>query len=47
MGKKKKPECFKSNNDVYPLCKGKEEKKNTKCKNCSLYENMSEPYDYI
>lgn len=32
-----KPRCYESNNDPYPLCKGKDN-----CKNCNLHENMEE-----
>ena len=34
------PECYKSNNSTYPLCKGIDEKQ--ECHQCNLYEDMDE-----
>ena len=34
------PECYKSNNSTYPLCKGIDEKQ--ECRQCNLYEDMDE-----
>jgi hypothetical protein len=33
------PDCYKPNNDPYPLCIGGYEH----CKHCCLYEDMEEP----
>ena len=34
------PECYRSNNSTYPLCKGINEKQ--ECHQCNLYEDMDE-----
>lgn len=34
------PECYRSNNSTYPLCKGVNEKQ--ECHQCNLYEDMNE-----
>lgn len=45
ISKEKIENCYKSNGETYPLCKGKYG--DDKCNYCNLYENMTEPYDDI
>lgn len=37
--------CFIPNGETYPLCKGQVGNKH--CKECNLFEDMVEPYDYV
>lgn len=45
ISKEKIDNCYTPNGQTYPLCKGKE--RNNQCKDCNLYEDMTEPYDNI
>ncbi len=43
-----RPECYKPNNDPYPLCCGAshpQEFAENDCIHCCLYKNMKGPYD--
>lgn len=45
----KRPECYRPNNNPYPLCRGARnasELIKKDCRNCGLYEDMDEPEDY-
>lgn len=45
ISKEKMDNCYISNGETYPLCKG--QPGNNKCKDCNMYEDMAEPYDYV
>lgn len=44
ISQEKIDDCYTPNGETYPLCKGIPDKK--ECKECNLFEDMIDPYDY-